>query len=138
MDYKLELVLLPVADVDRAKAFYTEQLNFRLDVDHRAGDAFRVVQMTPPGSACSISIGLGITDAAPGSVRGLHLVVPDIEAARDELIERGVAVGETHHFGENGRTAGPHPDRADYGSFLPFRDPDGNTWVIQEVRHSAR
>jgi catechol 2,3-dioxygenase-like lactoylglutathione lyase family enzyme len=138
MDYKLELVLLPVADVDRAKAFYTEQLNFRLDVDHRAGDAFRVVQMTPPGSACSISIGQGITDAAPGSVRGLHLVVPDIEAARDELVERGVAVGETHHFGENGRTAGPHPDRADYGSFLPFRDPDGNTWVIQEVRHSAR
>jgi catechol 2,3-dioxygenase-like lactoylglutathione lyase family enzyme len=138
MDYKLELVLLPVADVDRAKAFYTEQLNFRLDVDHRAGDAFRVVQMTPPGSACSISVGQGITDAAPGSVRGLHLVVPDIEAARDELVERGVAVGETHHFGENGRTAGPHPDRADYGSFLPFRDPDGNTWVIQEVRHSAR
>ena len=138
MDWKLELVLLPVADVDRAKAFYTEQLGFRLDVDHRAGETFRVVQMTPPGSACSVSVGKGITDAAPGSLRGLHLVVPDIEAARDELAGRDVELGELHHYGVGGRAPGPHPERADYASFLPFRDPDGNTWVVQEVRHTAR
>src|SRR5258705_6177398 len=98
MDFKLELVLLPVSDVDRAKTFYTEKVGFNLDVDHRASDEFRVVQMTPPGSACSITIGIGITDAAPGSVRGLHLVVSDIEAARAELVERGVDISEPRHF----------------------------------------
>lgn len=136
MDMKLELVLVPVTDVDRAKAFYTEKAGFNLDVDHSAGDEFRVVQMTPPGSACSISIGIGITDAAPGSVRGLHLVVSDIVAARDELVERGLDVNEIFHFGPSGRAPGPHPEREDYGSFADFSDPDGNTWVLQEARRS--
>ncbi|HEU5103296.1 MAG TPA: glyoxalase superfamily protein [Roseiflexaceae bacterium] len=133
MDYKLELVIVPVADVDRAKAFYTERVGFKLDVDHRAGDTFRVVQMTPPGSACSISIGIGITDAAPGSVRGLHLVVSDIEAARAELVGRGVEAGEIFHFDSGQQRPGPHPERQPYGSFLSFNDPDGNSWVVQEV-----
>ena len=136
MDYKLELVLVPVADVDRAKTFYTEKVGFNLDVDHRAGDDFRVVQMTPPGSACSISIGVGITDAAPGSYRGTHLIVFDIEAARAELVERGVDVSEIRHMGPSGWETGPDPERRDYGSFADFSDPDGNTWVLQEVRQS--
>lgn len=134
MDWKLQLVLIPVSDVDRAKAFYTEKMGFSLDVDHRSGDAFRVVQMTPPGSACSISVGLGITDAAPGSVRGLHLVVSDIEAARAELVGRGVEAGEITHFEDGAMKPGPDPQRRDFGSFLPFSDPDGNTWTLQEVR----
>ena len=134
MEYKLELVLLPVSDVDRAKAFYCDKVGFRLDVDHRAGEDFRVVQMTPPGSACSISIGKGITPAEPGSVHGLHLVVTDIEAARSELVQRGVDVAEIFHFGPNGQAPGPDPERRDYGSFASFRDPDGNTWVLQEVK----
>jgi catechol 2,3-dioxygenase-like lactoylglutathione lyase family enzyme len=133
MDWKLELVLVPVSDVDRAKAFYTEQCGFNLDVDHRAGDEFRVVQMTPPGSACSISVGVGITKAPPGTTEGLHLVVTDIEKARAELLERGVDVSEVFHFGASGRALGPHPQRADYGSYLAFSDPDGNSWVVQEV-----
>ena len=133
MDWKLELVLLPVTDVDRAKAFYSEQVGFTVDVDHRASDDFRVVQMTPPGSACSISIGKGITSAVPGSVQGLHLVVIDIEAARAELVERGVEVGEIFHFEAGQQTPGPDPERRDYGSFLGFSDPDGNSWVVQEV-----
>jgi len=137
MDWKLELVLLPVSDVDRAKAFYTEKVGFNLDVDHSAGDEFRVVQLTPPGSACSISIGKGITDAAPGSVKGLHLVVSDIEAARAELVARGVDIGEIFHFESGKQVPGPDPQRSDYGSFLSFSDPDGNSWVIQEVRRSA-
>ena len=136
MDYKLELVLVPVADVDRAKTFYTEKVGFNLDVDHRAGDDFRVVQMTPPGSACSISIGVGITDAAPGSYRGTHLIVFDIEAARAELVERGVDVSEIRHMGPSGWETGPDPEGRDYGSFADFSDPDGNTWVLQEVRRS--
>ena len=148
MNWKLELVIVPVSDVDRAKTFYIDKAGFNLDVDHRAGDTFRVVQLTPKGSACSISIGTGITDAAPGSVRGLHLVVSDIEAANAELVERGVDVGEIHHY-ESGqrrpgpdpqlsgqRRPGPDPQREDYGSFLSFSDPDGNSWVVQEVRGS--
>jgi predicted enzyme related to lactoylglutathione lyase len=135
MDWKLELVLLPVTDVDRAKAFYSEQVGFTVDVDHRAGDDFRVVQMTPPGSACSISIGKGITSAVPGSVQGLHLVVIDIEAARAELVERGVEVGEIFHFEAGQQAPGPDPERRDYGSYLSFSDPDGNSWVVQEVKH---
>src|SRR5436190_24397359 len=98
MDWKLELVLLPVTDVDRAKAFYSEQLGFHVDVDHRAGEQFRVVQLTPPGSACSITIGIGITQAVPGSVQGLHLVVNDIEAAYAQLVERKVVASEIFHF----------------------------------------
>lgn len=134
MDWKLELVLIPVADVDRAVAFYTERMGFGLDVDHRNGDSFRVVQMTPPGSACSISVGTGITDAEPGSVRGLHLIVADIEAAREELAGRGVEVGEVTHFENGAMVPGVDPERRDFGSFLPFADPDGNTWTLQEVR----
>src|SRR3970282_2568089 len=99
MDWKLELVLLPVSDVDRAKAFYTEKVGFNLDVDHQPSDEFRVVQMTPPGSACSITIGVGITSAEPGSYRGTHLVVTDIEAARAELVGRGGEVSEIRHMG---------------------------------------
>jgi catechol 2,3-dioxygenase-like lactoylglutathione lyase family enzyme len=134
MDLKLELVLIPVSDVDRAKAFYTEQVGFELDVDHQPSDEFRVVQMTPPGSACSITVGKGITDATPGSVRGTHLIVTDIEAARAELVERGVEVSEIRHMGPSGWTPGPDPERRDYGSFADFSDPDGNSWVLQEVR----
>src|SRR5262245_25737797 len=134
MEWKLELVLLPVSDVDRAKTFYTEKAGFNLDVDHRAGDEFRVVQLTPPGSACSISIGKGITQAVPGSVQGLHLVVSDIEAARAVLAKRGVDVSEIFHFDAGGQVPGPDPARRDYGSFASFSDPDGNSWVVQEVR----
>ena len=132
MDLKLELVLIPVSDVDRAKNFYTEQLGFSLDVDHRAGDSFRVVQMTPPGSTCSISIGVGITDATPGAVRGTHLVVTDIDAARAELVERGVQVSDVRHMGAEGWVPGVDPQHRDFNSFADFADPDGNTWVVQE------
>jgi catechol 2,3-dioxygenase-like lactoylglutathione lyase family enzyme len=136
MDYKLELVLLPVADVDRAKAFYVERCGFTLDVDHQPSDAFRVVQVTPPGSACSFTFGIGITDAAAGSYRGTHLVVGDIEAARTELVERGVEVSEIRHMGPNGWEPGVDPERRTYNSFADFADPDGNTWVLQEVGRS--
>lgn len=112
MDFKLELVIVPVSDVDRAKAFYTDKAGFTVDVDHRAGGAFRVVQLTPPGSACSISIGTGITQVAPGAYPGMHLVVTDIEAARAELVERGVDVSEPFHFGSAGQTPGSIPNGA--------------------------
>ena len=138
VDLKLELVLIPVADVDRAKAFYVERAGFNLDVDHQASEEFRVVQMTPPGSACSITIGKGITDAAPGSVRGTHLVVSDIEAARVELIDRGVEVSDIRHFESGEWLPGPDPAHRDYNSFADFSDPDGNTWVLQEARRSER
>jgi len=137
MDFKLELVIVPVADVDGAKAFYTEQAGFGLDVDHRAGDDFRVVQLTPPGSACSIAVGVGITSAEPGSVRGLHLVVTDILEACEELRARGVEVGPVRHIGAGGWADGPHPERGDYESFAEFADPDGNTWLLQERGHAA-
>ncbi len=137
MDFKLELVIVPVSDVDRAKAFY-EGAGFHVDVDHRAGDSFRVVQLTPPGSACSITIGTGVTSATPGSMQGLHLVVTDLEAAAAALRSGGVDVSEPFHFGAEGQTPGLHPDRADYGSFASFKDPDGNAWVVQEVRKHAR
>lgn len=135
MDWKLELIVVPVSDVDRAKAFYIEKVGFELHVDHRAGEDFRVVQLTPRGSACSIAI-MGKTEAAPGSVRGLHLVVSDIDAARDELAERGVDSGEIFHFESGKQMPGPDPQRSDYGSFLSFKDPDGNSWLVQEVRRS--
>jgi catechol 2,3-dioxygenase-like lactoylglutathione lyase family enzyme len=134
MDYKLELIVLSVTDVDRAKAFYEEKLGFDLDVDHRAGEDFRVVQLTPPGSACSITIGKGIAKRAPGSAEGLHLVVSDIEAAREELVGRGVEVSEFFHFGAEGQAPGLDPERRDYGTFASFSDPDGNAWLLQEVR----
>jgi catechol 2,3-dioxygenase-like lactoylglutathione lyase family enzyme len=138
VDLKLELVLIPVADVDRAKTFYVERAGFNLDVDHQASEDFRVVQMTPPGSACSITIGKGITDAAPGSVRGTHLVVSDIEAARAELIDRGVEVSDIRHFESGEWLPGPDPAHRDYNSFADFSDPDGNTWVLQEARRGER
>ena len=138
MDFKLELVLVPVSDVDRAKEFYVETCGFNLDVDHQPNDEFRVVQITPPGSACSLTIGIGITDAAPGSYRGTHLVVLDIEAARTELVGRGVDVSEIRHMGPGGWEPGPDPERRDYGSFAYFSDPDGNTWVLQEARRGEK
>jgi predicted enzyme related to lactoylglutathione lyase len=134
VDWKLELAVVPVADVDRAKAFYIEKAGFNLDVDHRAGEDFRVVQLTPPGSACSIAI-MRNAEAA-GSVQGLHLVVSDIDAARAELVERGTDAGQIFHIEEGGEVPGPDPQRANYGSFLAFTDPDGNRWLVQEVRRS--
>ena len=130
MDWRLELVVVPVADQDRAKAFYTDKAGFGLDVDHRAGD-FRVVQVTPPGSACSIA--LMRNPEAAGSVQGLHLVVSDIDAARSSLVERGVTVSEPFHFDDGGKVSGPDPQRRDYGTFCSFSDPDGTGWMIQEV-----
>jgi catechol 2,3-dioxygenase-like lactoylglutathione lyase family enzyme len=133
MDWTLELVVIPVSDVDRAKKFYIEQAGFRLDVD--TGDSnFRVVQLSPPGSACSIAIGTGISSMAPGSLHGLHLIVADVEAARDELVRRGTEVGDIFHFGAAGQTPGLDPERRSYATFMPFQDPDGNTWLVQEVK----
>jgi catechol 2,3-dioxygenase-like lactoylglutathione lyase family enzyme len=137
MDWKLELVIVPVSDVDRAKKFYTEQLGFHEDVDHSAGDSFRVVQLTPPGSACSITIGKGLTEATPGTYQGTHLVVTDIETARAELVERGVEVSEPFHFSAAGKQDGLSPQRGDYETFVSFQDPDGNGWTVQEVGHRS-
>jgi catechol 2,3-dioxygenase-like lactoylglutathione lyase family enzyme len=144
VEMKLEVVVVPVSDVDRAKAFY-ESLGWRMDIDYVGGDDFRVVQFTPPGSECSIIIGTGITTAAPGSSDGLQLIVLDIEAARAELAERGIDVSEPfhdaggifHHAGEQARVSGPDPERGDYGSFASFSDPDGNGWLLQEVKVRA-
>lgn len=136
MDFKLEAVVVPVADVDRAKAFYSEQVGFVVDVDHSGGDQFRVVQLTPPGSACSIMVGVGISDAAPGSTRGLHLVVEDIVAARQELVGRNVPVSAVRHMTPQGWVDGPDPGRTDFNSFADFADPDGNMWVLQEKGHN--
>jgi catechol 2,3-dioxygenase-like lactoylglutathione lyase family enzyme len=135
MDWKLELVIVPVSDVDRAKAFYADQVGFNVDVDFQPNEHFRVVQLTPPGSACSIAIGVG--DSPPGSLHGLHLVVPDLEAACRQLTERGVEVGPIHHFADGVQTPGVHPGRGDYETFSSFHDPDGNTWVLQEVPSRA-
>ena len=134
MNGTIELVLLPVAVVDRAKEFYVDQLQWGLNVDHSPNESFRVVQCHPRGSACSIAFGVGMpTDNPPGSVQGLHIVVTDIVAARDELVSSGVEVGEVFNFDAQGvRSDGPHPERADYGSFAQFADPDGNTWLLQE------
>ena len=133
MPFRYELTILPVADVDRAKAFYGETLGWNVDVDHRAGERFRVVQVTPPGSSASVSFGTGISSAEPGSYRGMHLVVEDIEAAHALLAGRGVEVGEPFHFGPQGQAPGVDPDRRPYGSFLAFSDPDGNGWMVQEA-----
>jgi catechol 2,3-dioxygenase-like lactoylglutathione lyase family enzyme len=129
MEWKLELVPIPVSDVDRAKAFYTEKVGFDEDLDHSTGDEFRVVQLTPPGSACSIAIGTGIVDTSPGSVQGLQLIVPDIDAARAELLGREVELSEVQHFdGSDWRPGGG----GDWNSFVFFSDPDGNGWVLQQ------
>jgi predicted enzyme related to lactoylglutathione lyase len=134
MDMRLEMVPLPVTDVDRAKDFYGERVGWTLDVDHAPSDTFRVVQFTPPGSSCSISFGIGITDMPPGSVKGLHLVVEDVPAVHAALAARGIEVDEIHHFGDNGqRQPGPDPQRRKFGTYSSFADPDGNTWVLQEV-----
>jgi catechol 2,3-dioxygenase-like lactoylglutathione lyase family enzyme len=138
VDFKLELVVVPVSDVDRAKEFYSDKMGFTVDVDHQASETFRVVQLTPPGSACSITIGIGLTQATPGAYQGLHLVVDDIEAARAELTGRGVEVSEPFHFGAEGQATGLHPERADYGTFMSISDPDGNGWLVQEVKYHAR
>ena len=138
-DMKLEVVVLPVSDVERAKAFY-EGLGWRLDADV-ARDDLRLIQMTPPGSGCSIQFGTALTPAAPGSVRSTYLVVADIGAVRDDLVARGVEVSEVFHEGTpgarfdhaNGRVSGPAPDRSTYGSFASFSDPDGNGWLLQEI-----
>jgi catechol 2,3-dioxygenase-like lactoylglutathione lyase family enzyme len=132
VEWKLELIVVPVSDVDRSKAFYIEQAGFELLVDHSAGDDFRVVQLTPPGSACAIAV---MKDARrAGSVQGLHLIVPDIDAARAELAERETDVSELFHFEDGKRLPGPDPEHRDYNSFLSFSDPDGNGWMVQEVR----
>jgi predicted enzyme related to lactoylglutathione lyase len=120
MDWKLELVSVPVSDVDRAKAFYTEQVGFDADHDHQVSETIRFVQLTPPGSACSIAIGTGLVETAPGSAQGLQLVVADVEAARAELVERGVDVSEVQDF--------------PWGSFVFFSDPDGNGWAVQQIQ----
>jgi predicted enzyme related to lactoylglutathione lyase len=119
MDFKIELVAIPVSDVDRAKAFYTEQAGFNADQDHVVNDELRFVQLTPPGSACSIAIGKGVTEAEPGSVKGMQMVVADINAARSELAERGVHVSEVQEF--------------PWGAFVFFSDPDGNAWAVQKL-----
>lgn len=135
MNWKLELVAVPVSDVDRAKAFYTEKVGFVADHDHRVSDEIRFVQLTPPGSACSIAI-MKNPEAA-GSVQGLHLIVSDIDAARAQLAERGAAASELFHFDSGGQSAGPDPERRDYNTFLTFSDPDGNGWLVQEVRRAS-
>ena len=136
MDYQLELVLIPVTDVDRAKAFYTERAGFHLEVDTPVGTDMRAVQVTPPGSACSVGFGVGITAAPPGSAQGLHLVVSDIVAARDGLVRRGVKVSEVRHLQAGAWVPGPDPQRENYMSFANFADPDGNVWVLQEVNRA--
>ena len=119
MDWKLELIAVPVTDVDRAKRFYTEQVGFNADHDHKISDELRFVQLTPPGSACSIALGTGLTDAQPGSATGLQMVVSDIEAAHDQLATRGVEVSEVQDF--------------PWGRFVFFKDPDGNSWAVQQI-----
>jgi len=134
VDLKLEVVVLPVSDVDRSKRFY-ENLGWRMDGDFTNGDAFHAVQMTPPGSPCSIHFGKGITTAAPGSVKNLYLVVSDMKAARQELIARGAEVSEPFHFTSIGGKPepGPHPDGASYFTYATFSDPDGNSFLLQEI-----
>jgi predicted enzyme related to lactoylglutathione lyase len=123
MDWKLELVGVPVSDVDRAKAFYTEQVGFNLDYDHTVSDEIRFVQLTPPGSACSIAIGKGVVDTPPGSLQSLQLVVADADAARAQLVERGVDASEVQEF--------------PWGRFVFFKDPDGNGWAVQEIQRRS-
>ena len=139
MDFKLEVVVLPVTDVERAKGFY-ESLGWRLDADVPMGDDGRLIQMTPPGSPCSVQFGTGLTNAAPGSAEHLYLVVDDIDAAHDELSGHGVDVSAVWHEGALGdrfhpeaHVDGPAPERATYGSFVSFSDPDGNGWLVQEI-----
>lgn len=135
MDMKLEVVLIPVTDIDRAKAFY-EQVGFVCDTDHDGGEHFRVIQMTPPGSACSVVFGKGMPSPATPAV-GLHLVVADLPTTIDDLRGTGVEITGPFHFGATGQVDGLHPDRADYGSFAAFEDPDGNGFLLQETPSRA-
>jgi catechol 2,3-dioxygenase-like lactoylglutathione lyase family enzyme len=146
MDLRLEVIIIPVSDVDRAKKFYVEALGFRVDADYsaatyekalgyryRGAESYRIVQLTPPGSACSIQFGEGLTEATPGSYHGLYLISSDIEATRTELLSRGVEVSDFFYFGPQGQTPGLNPQRASYNTFATFSDPDGNGWLIQEI-----
>ncbi len=143
VDLKLEVVVLPVSDVDRAKRFYGS-LGWRLDADFAFDNGFRVVQLTPPGSGCSVQFGTNITSAAPGSAQSHYLIVSEIEPAREELVARGAKISEVFHAGTpgaqfrrdgtSGRVSGPAPDHASYGSFATFSDPDGNSWLLQEIK----
>jgi catechol 2,3-dioxygenase-like lactoylglutathione lyase family enzyme len=140
VDMKLEVIVIPVSDVDRAKRFYGA-LGWRLDLDYTSGDDYRVIQFTPPGSGCSVIFGKNVTAAAPGSVQGMHLIVSDIEIARDALLRRGIEISEPfhdaggvfHHAGAKGLVSGPNPQRKSYASYASFSDPDGNGWLLQEV-----
>ena len=136
INYRIEAITLPVADVDRAKAFY-EQAGWHLDVDTEPIPGMRVVQFTPTGSDCSITFGIGMEQSAPGSYRATYLVVADIVAAHAELKERGIPVSDIYHFGPEGQSPGPDPDHHDFGSYSNFADPDGNTWLVQEVPSRA-
>lgn len=142
MDYKIEVITLSVTDVDRALEFYTQHAGFRLDIDYHPADGFRVVQLTPPGSACSVQIGAGLTDAPAGSARATCLAVTDIEAARRELTGHGIRVSDVYHKApveewKGDWEPGPDPQRRDYASFADFADPDGNIWTLQEIGHRA-
>jgi catechol 2,3-dioxygenase-like lactoylglutathione lyase family enzyme len=140
IDMKLEVVVVPVSDIDRAKRFYSD-LGWRLDIDYVPGDDYRVIQFTPPASGCSVIFGKNVTTAQPGSMKGLHLIVSDVQAARDELVHRGINVsppfhdasGIFHHADVKGLVSGANPQRKSYASFASFSDPDGNGWVLQEV-----
>ncbi|HEY6609342.1 MAG TPA: VOC family protein [Candidatus Limnocylindria bacterium] len=136
MKYRIEAITLPVSDPDRAKAFY-EKAGWNLDVDAELGPGMRVVQFTPPGSDCSISFGTGMPQSQPGSYRNTYLVVADIEPAHRDLVERGIDVSGIFHFGAEGQADGVDPNRGDYGSYATFEDPDGNTWLLQEVPSRA-
>lgn len=137
MEWKLEAIIVPVTDVDVAKAFYADRLGFRVDVDQAMGEAFRVVQLTPPGSACSIIIGINVGGGEPGTLKGVHLVVSDIEAAAARLDAAGVSHSGLRHFEDGQMTPGPDPRRTNYGSYVFFADPDGNEWAVQEVGHAS-
>jgi catechol 2,3-dioxygenase-like lactoylglutathione lyase family enzyme len=136
MDWKLETVVVPVSDVDRAKDFYADTLGFTVDTDHRAGESFRVVQVTPPGSACSIVFGTGMGNGNPGSLKGNQFVVADIHEAAAHLERVGVENSGVMHFTDGGMTPGPDPEDRDFGSFVFFDDPDGNTWAVQQGKRA--
>jgi predicted enzyme related to lactoylglutathione lyase len=136
VDYRIEAITLPVSDVDRAKAWY-QQAGWNLDLDTEPSPGFRIIQFTPPGSACSITFGTGMPQSEPGSYVNTYLVVTDIEAAHRDLTERGIEVSDIFHWSEAGQTPGPDPKRGDFGSYATMADPDGNVWLIQEVPSRA-
>jgi catechol 2,3-dioxygenase-like lactoylglutathione lyase family enzyme len=137
MDWTIENVLVPVTDVDRAKEFYVDRLGFTLDVDHAPNEHFRVVQVTPPGSGCSLTFGVNVGAGEPGTLKGVHLCVPDVVAAHEHLEAAGVPNEGIVHFGDSGQEPGPDPQRRTFRSYVFFQDPDGNTFAVQEVRRDA-